>query len=245
MPGRTITVSDNGIGMSRQEVIDHIGTIAKSGTQEFFKRLTADTAKDAQLIGQFGVGFYSAFIVAHRVTLTTRRAGLTAEHGVSWESAGEGEYSIETIERDARGTDVTLHLRPAEDALPPGPRSARSCANIRPHHDSHRHEEGVVGRRREDERRAGGGRAGQPGVGALGLPEVGDHRSAATSSTSTSRTTSSRPWPTATPRWKAGRSTRNCSTFQGTRPSISGIASTATGSSSTSGGSSSWTMPSS
>src|SRR4249919_2104831 len=83
---RTITVSDNGIGMSRQEVIDHIGTIAKSGTQEFFKRLTADTAKDAQLIGQFGVGFYSAFIVAHRVTLTTRRAGLTAEHGVSWES---------------------------------------------------------------------------------------------------------------------------------------------------------------
>ncbi len=114
---RTITVSDNGIGMSRQEVIDHIGTIAKSGTQEFFKRLTADTAKDAQLIGQFGVGFYSAFIVAHRVTLTTRRAGLTAEHGVSWESAGEGEYSIETIGREARGTDVTLHLRPAEDAL--------------------------------------------------------------------------------------------------------------------------------
>ena len=79
--------------MSRQEVIEHIGTIAKSGTREFFERLTADAAKDAQLIGQFGVGFYSSFIVADRVTLVTRRAGLTAEHGVRWESAGEGDYT--------------------------------------------------------------------------------------------------------------------------------------------------------
>ena len=114
---RTITVSDNGIGMSRQEVIDHIGTIAKSGTQEFFKTLTADTAKDAQLIGQFGVGFYASFIVSDRVTLTTRRAGLAADQGVSWESAGQGDYTVETIQRDTRGTDVTLHLRPEEDAL--------------------------------------------------------------------------------------------------------------------------------
>ena len=114
---RTITVSDNGIGMSRQEVIDHIGTIAKSGTREFFQQLAADKAKDANLIGQFGVGFYSAFIVADTVTLTTRRAGTTAEHGVRWESSGEGDYTIETVEKASRGTDVTLHLRPDEDDL--------------------------------------------------------------------------------------------------------------------------------
>src|SRR5688572_17156853 len=114
---RTITVSDNGIGMSRQEVIDQIGTIAKSGTREFFQSLTSDRARDAHLIGQFGVGFYSAFIVADRVTLTTRRAGLTAEHGVRWESTGEGEYSVETVNKDTRGTEVVLHLRPEEDEL--------------------------------------------------------------------------------------------------------------------------------
>ena len=114
---RTITVSDNGIGMSRQEVIEQIGTIAKSGTREFFQNLTSDKARDAHLIGQFGVGFYSAFIVADRVTLTTRRAGLTPEHGVRWESTGEGEYSVETVQKDARGTDVVLHLRPDEDEL--------------------------------------------------------------------------------------------------------------------------------
>jgi molecular chaperone HtpG len=114
---RTITVSDNGIGMSRQEVIEQIGTIAKSGTREFFQSLTSDKAKDAHLIGQFGVGFYSAFIVADRVTLTTRRAGLTTEHGVRWESTGEGEYSVETVQKDTRGTEVVLHLRPDEDEL--------------------------------------------------------------------------------------------------------------------------------
>jgi molecular chaperone HtpG len=114
---RTITVSDNGVGMSRQEVIDHIGTIAKSGTREFFERLAADRAHEAQLIGQFGVGFYSAFIVADRVTLITRRAGLAPEHGVRWESTGEGEYTVETVRKDSRGTDVILHLRPDEDEL--------------------------------------------------------------------------------------------------------------------------------
>ena len=119
---RTITVSDNGIGMSRQEVIDHIGTIAKSGTKEFLARLTADVAQGAHLIGQFGVGFYSSFIVADRVTLTTRRGGLTAEHGVRWESSGEGEYTIETVGKESRGTDVVLHLRPEEDELLAGPR---------------------------------------------------------------------------------------------------------------------------
>jgi molecular chaperone HtpG len=114
---RTITVSDNGIGMSRQEVIEHIGTIAKSGTREFFQRLTSDSAKDAQLIGQFGVGFYSSFIVADHVTLVTRRAGAPAGEGVRWESAGEGEYTVETVEKAARGTDVILHLREGEDDL--------------------------------------------------------------------------------------------------------------------------------
>ena len=114
---RTITVSDNGIGMSRQEVIDHIGTIAKSGTREFFQQLTADRAKDAHLIGQFGVGFYASFIVADRVTLVTRRAGLAPEHGVRWESTGEAGFTIETVEKASRGTDVILHLRPEEDEL--------------------------------------------------------------------------------------------------------------------------------
>jgi len=119
---RTITISDNGIGMSRQEVIEHIGTIAKSGTREFFQQLTSDRAKDSNLIGQFGVGFYSSFIVADRVTVVTRRAGLGAEHGVQWESAGEGDYTVENVTRATRGTDVILHLRAEEDDLLTGMR---------------------------------------------------------------------------------------------------------------------------
>ena len=114
---RTVTISDNGIGMSRQEVIDNIGTIAKSGTREFFGRLTGDQAKDASLIGQFGVGFYASFIVADDVTLVTRRAGLTKEQGVRWESRGEGDYTIEAAEKPGRGTEVILHLRESEDEL--------------------------------------------------------------------------------------------------------------------------------
>lgn len=119
---RTITVSDNGIGLSRQEVIDHIGTIAKSGTREFFERLTSDAAKDAQLIGQFGVGFYSSFIVADRVTLVTRRAGAAAADAVQWESAGQGDYTLEPVTKETRGTDVILHLREGEDELLDGTR---------------------------------------------------------------------------------------------------------------------------
>jgi len=111
----TITIRDNGIGMSRDEVVDNIGTIARSGTREFFDKLSGDKEKDAHLIGQFGVGFYSSFLVADRVTLTTRRAGLGKEHGVHWESAGDGEYSIETVEREARGTEIVLHLREEAD----------------------------------------------------------------------------------------------------------------------------------
>ena len=119
---RTITIADNGIGMSREEVIANIGTIAKSGTREFFSRLTGEQAKDANLIGQFGVGFYSSFIVADRVTLTTRRAGAPAGEGVRWESAGAGEFTIETVEKAGRGTEVTLHLREGEDELLAGSR---------------------------------------------------------------------------------------------------------------------------
>jgi molecular chaperone HtpG len=114
---RTITVSDNGIGMSRQEVIEHIGTIAKSGTREFLAALTGDQRQDASLIGQFGVGFYSSFIVADRVTLTSRREGLTAAEGVRWESDGRGAYTLETVEQSSRGTTVVLHLRDGEDEL--------------------------------------------------------------------------------------------------------------------------------
>ncbi len=114
---RTIIVSDNGVGMSRDEVISNIGTIAKSGTREFFQSLTGDQAKDAHLVGQFGVGFYSSFIVADKVTLVTRRAGMGTEHGVRWESNGQGDYTLETVTKEGRGTDVTLHLREGEDEL--------------------------------------------------------------------------------------------------------------------------------
>jgi len=110
---RTLTITDNGIGMSRDEVIANIGTIAKSGTKEFFNGLTGDQAKDANLIGQFGVGFYSAFIIADKVTLTTRRAGAT--EAVRWESAGEGDFTIEAADKTSRGTEITLHLREGED----------------------------------------------------------------------------------------------------------------------------------
>ncbi|HEX4986437.1 MAG TPA: molecular chaperone HtpG [Burkholderiales bacterium] len=114
---RTLTVADNGVGMSRQEVVDNIGTIARSGTREFLGRLTGDQTKDASLIGQFGVGFYSSFIVADRVTLVTRRAGLPEDQGVRWESKGEGDYTIEAVGKAGRGTEVTLHLREGEDDL--------------------------------------------------------------------------------------------------------------------------------
>ncbi len=119
---RTITIADNGIGMSRDEVIANIGTIAKSGTREFLNNLTGDQAKDANLIGQFGVGFYSAFVVADKVTVVTRRAGQPATSGVRWESDGGGEYTLEAFDKAERGTEVTLHLREGEDDLAVGNR---------------------------------------------------------------------------------------------------------------------------
>jgi molecular chaperone HtpG len=112
---RTITISDNGVGMSRDEAISNLGTIARSGTKEFFSRLTGDKQKDAQLIGQFGVGFYSSFIIADKVAVTTRRAGSAADQAVEWVSDGQGEFSIVETTKEGRGTDVVLHLRADED----------------------------------------------------------------------------------------------------------------------------------
>ena len=114
---RTLTIADNGIGMSREEAVHNLGTIAKSGTREFFSQLTGDQQKDAHLIGQFGVGFYSSFIVADRVTVVTRRAGLAADQGVRWESEGAGEYSVEMVDKPARGTEIVLHLKEGQDDL--------------------------------------------------------------------------------------------------------------------------------
>ena len=114
---KTITIADNGIGMSRDEVINNLGTIAKSGTREFFTRLSGDQQKDANLIGQFGVGFYSAFIVADKVSVLTRRAGEKTDQGVSWESDGGGEFVIEMVDRAPRGTTITLHLREGQEDL--------------------------------------------------------------------------------------------------------------------------------
>jgi len=112
---RTLTISDNGIGMDEADVIAHLGTIAKSGTKEFFSQLSGDQSKDSKLIGQFGVGFYSAFIVADKVTVRTRKAGLPADSAVEWESAGEGDYTISKINKASRGTEIVLHLRDGED----------------------------------------------------------------------------------------------------------------------------------
>ena len=110
----TLTVADNGIGMTRDEVTETIGTIASSGTKKFLEAMSGDQAKDAQMIGQFGVGFYSSFIVADKVTLETRRAGAAADEAVRWESDGEGSFSLENIEKESRGTTVTLHLKEGE-----------------------------------------------------------------------------------------------------------------------------------
>lgn len=112
---RTITISDNGIGMSRDEVIENLGTIAKSGTKEFLNQLSGDQAKDSNLIGQFGVGFYSSFVVAEKVIVKTRRAGMQSDQGVYWESTGEGDYSIKNIQHDQRGTEIILHIRKEDE----------------------------------------------------------------------------------------------------------------------------------
>src|SRR5574344_2679410 len=112
---RTLTISDHGIGMTRDQAIEHLGTIARSGTAEFFSHLSGDQSKDSQLIGQFGVGFYSAFIVADKVTVVSRAAGEPVERAVQWESAGEGSFTVADVTKESRGTDVILHLRAEEE----------------------------------------------------------------------------------------------------------------------------------
>ncbi|MGE8225102.1 MAG: ATP-binding protein, partial [Stenotrophomonas sp.] len=120
LAARTLSIDDNGIGLSRDEAIAHLGTIAKSGTAEFLKNLSGDQKKDSNLIGQFGVGFYSAFIVADQVDVYSRRAGLPASEGVHWSSKGEGEFQVETIDKPERGTRIVLHLKEGEDSYTDG-----------------------------------------------------------------------------------------------------------------------------
>ena len=117
---KTVTIADNGIGMDREGVIEHLGTIAKSGTADFLKNLTGDQKKDSQLIGQFGVGFYSAFIVADKVAVETRKAGVAADEAVRWVSDGSGEFTVETIEKEKRGTSIILHLKPEAEEFADG-----------------------------------------------------------------------------------------------------------------------------
>ena len=128
---KTVTIRDNGIGMSADEAVEHLGTIAKSGTREFMEKLEGDQKKDANLIGQFGVGFYSGFIVADRITVESRRGGLPHDEGVRWASDGSGQFEVETITRAERGTDVTLHLREGEEEFLKTWKLSRSSASIR------------------------------------------------------------------------------------------------------------------
>ena len=163
----TITVTDNGIGMSRAEVIEHIGTIAKSGTRDFLHALTGDQRKDASLIGQFGVGFYASFIVADRVELTTRRAGLPASEGVRWESDGRGTYTLEPAEVPARGTTIVLHLRDGEDDLLNGTR----LRSIIQRYSDHISLPIVMPAERADGGAGTDGGGGTAGTGAADLPD--------------------------------------------------------------------------
>jgi molecular chaperone HtpG len=177
---RTLTIADNGIGMSRDEVVTNLGTIAKSGTKEFFGKLTGDQKKDAHLIGQFGVGFYSAFIVADKVTVRTRRAGLAAADGVQWECSmtGDtaGEYTVEPIDKADRGTEITLHLREDQDDLLSLEAALDHPEVLRPHPSAHRDEEGAVGRGEEGAGRHRRGRDRQQGQRPVGARQVGHHR---------------------------------------------------------------------
>ena len=242
---RTLTVTDNGIGMNRDEVIANLGTIAKSGTREFFSQLTGDQQKDAHLIGQFGVGFYSSFIVADKVTVRTRRAGEKPDQGVRWESDGGGEFTVEMAEKpDARHRD---HAAPARGPGRPARRLQAALDHpqvLRPHRPADPDAEGGVEGRQAGEARRGGDR--QPGLGAVGAPRRPRSPTSSTrSSTSTSATTSTIRWPGATRASRGARSTRTCSTSRRARRSTCGTATPATASSSTCAACSSWTTPSS
>ena len=242
---RTVTVTDNGIGMSRAEVMENIGTIAKSGTSEFLQALTGDQRKDATLIGQFGVGFYSAFVVADRVTLTTRRAGLPAAEGVRWESDGTGEYALETVDRPARGTEIVLHLRDTEDDLLNG---FRLRTIIQKYSDHISLPIMMPAQRPDGEAGDGEGegedacrppRSTRPRRCGPG-PRTRSPSRTTTSSTSTPGATSPTRWPTCTARSRAATSTRCCCSSRPGRPGTCGHRTPDAASSCTSGGSSSW-----
>jgi len=225
---RTITLTDNGIGMTRDEVRENIGTIARSGTKQFFEALTGDQAKDSQLIGQFGVGFYSSFIVADKVVLETRKAGTTHDHGVRWESAGEGDYTLESCDLPQHGTRITLHLREGEDEFLDGWKLRGIIRKFSDHISlpiemlkEH------YGEPKEGEETAGAGMGNrQQRFGPVGeKPRRDSATSSMRSSTSTSPTTSSPLWRAFTAVWKAPMNTRCCFTCPPTRLSTCGIAS--------------------
>lgn len=153
----TVTLEDNGIGMSREDVVTHLGTIAKSGTADFLKNLSGDQKKDSHLIGQFGVGFYSAFIVADKVDVYSRRAGQPASEGVHWSSKGEGEFDVATIDKPERGTRIVLHLKKGEEEAP----AQRDQEILRSHRFADRAAQGIPRRRGRQAGRAGMGN-GQP-----------------------------------------------------------------------------------
>lgn len=222
---RTVTIDDNGIGMSRDEAISHLGTIARSGTKEFFSKLSGDQQKDAALIGQFGVGFYSGFIVADRITVETRRAGLPASEGVRWESEGEGDFAVETIERKQRGTTITLHLREGEDEL----LSTFKLKSIIQKYSDHVALPILMKKEEWDARRARWSRRTKT-TRSTRRARCGPVRKAKSptsstrSSTSTSRTTIRTRSRGRTTAWKAAANTRSCSTCPRMRRLISGTA---------------------
>ena len=242
----TITVADNGIGMSHDEVIENIGTIAKSGTREFLQSLTGDQRKDAALIGQFGVGFYSSFIVAERVVLTTRRAGLEASEGVRWESDGKGEYTLETIERPDRGTTIVLHLREGEDDLLNGYR----LRSIIEKYSDHISVPILMPGEPEDkaaEADGGGPPAGgdrQPGLGAVDPPKERAHRPGLQRLLpSTSSGSSPIRWPGCTARSRVRTSTRCCCSSRPARHMTCGSTDAPWHPAACAAGSSSWRTP--
>jgi molecular chaperone HtpG len=226
---KTITIRDNGIGMSAEEAAAHLGTIAKSGTREFMAKLEGDQKKDANLIGQFGVGFYSGFIVADRITVETRRAGAPETEGVRWSSEGTGEYELETITRATRGTDVILHLRDEEADEFLSTWKLKSIVSKYSDHISlpilmqkeewDRESKQVKKDEWETVNKAAALWARQQ--------ERGHRHRSTRSSTSRSATTASRRWPTRTTGWKAAASTPSCCTCRPRHRSTCGTATSA------------------
>ena len=244
--------------MSAQEAIDHLGTIAKSGTKDFVSKLSGDQKADSQLIGQFGVGFYSGFIVADKITVESRRAGMKETEGVRWISGGAGDFEVETITRAERGTSVILHLR--DDAH--GLRQQLEAQGhhqqvLRPHQPAHPDGKGRVERRRADhpggrDRRPRARRHGQdrrvgnrqPGQRPVDAPQERHHATSSTPSSTKQSATTSRPrWPGRTTASKAAPNTPSCSTSRPRRRWTCGTATRRPASSSTSSASSSWTTP--